>query len=293
MIFRKLNEISSRNNFPIPNINDTLDSLGVASPKYFSTLDLASGYWQIDLEENSKAKTAFIVQDGLFEFNVMPFGLHNAPATFQRAMQEVLRGLNWKFVLVYLDDIVLFSRNFKEHLSHLEQVLQRFRAVGLKLQPKKCTFGQKEVKYLGHIVSERGVATDPEKILIVREYPIPTKVKEVRSYLGLVGYYRKYIKDFCRIAEPLTNLTRKDVKFVWSGNCQKAFDLLKQKLLEPPILVYPRFDGTEFILQTDASYTGLGFILAQKFENEEKVIAYGGSLWWSCTSCCREKLLHH
>lgn len=274
--FIKLNEISDRNNFPLPNINDTLDSLGAAAPKYFSTLDLASGYWQIDLEENSKPKTAFITQDGLYEFNVMPFGLHNAPATFQRAMQEVLRGLNWKFVLVYLDDVIIFSKSFEEHLDHLKQVLERFRSVGLKLQPKKCTFAQKEVKYLGHIVGQDGVSTDPAKLQIVRNYPIPTKVSEVRSFLGFVGYYRKYIKDFCKISEPLTNLTRKNVHFVWNEKCVEAFETLKQRLLEPPILAYPRFDGTEFILQTDASFKGLGFILAQKHDGKERVISYGG-----------------
>jgi hypothetical protein len=274
--FRRLNDISARDNFPLPNINDALDSLGTAKPKYFSTLDLASGYWQIDLEEHSKSKTAFITQDGLFEFNVMPFGLHNAPSTFQRAMQEVLRGLNWKFVLCYLDDVIIFSSSFEEHLGHLRQVLDRLRIAGLKLQPKKCTFGQREVKYLGHIVGNDGVATDPAKLQIVRDYPTPTKVTEVRSFLGFVGYYRKYIKDFCKIAEPLTNLTRKDIPFVWNDKCNNAFESLKQRLLEPPILAYPRFDGTEFILQTDASCKGLGFVLAQNQDGKERVISYGG-----------------
>ena len=274
--FRKLNNICARDNFPLPNINDALDSLGSAKPNYFSTLDLASGYWQIGLEESSKAKTAFITQDGLYEFQKMPFGLHNAPATFQRAMQEVLRGLNWKFVLCYLDDVIIFSSSFSEHIRHLRQVFDRFRVAGLKLQPKKCTFGQTKVKYLGHIVSKDGVATDPDKLHRVKNYPTPAKVDEVRSFLGFVGYYRKFIKDFCKIAEPLTNLTRKGVPFVWDTNCQEAFKTLKQKLLEPPILAYPLFDGTDFILQTDASRTGLGFILAQKQDGKERVISYGG-----------------
>jgi hypothetical protein len=274
--FKKLNDICPRDNFPLPNINDALDSLGATKPKYFSTLDLASGYWQLSLTESSKPLTAFVTQDGLYEFQRMPFGLHNAPATFQRAMQEVLRGLNWKFVLCYLDDVIIFSNSFSEHLSHLKQVFDRFRQAGLKLQPKKCSFGQKEVKYLGHIVSEKGVATDPDKVKLVKEYPTPTKVSEVRSFLGFVGYYRKYVKDFCKIAEPLTNLTRKDVHFVWDERCINAFETLKQKLQEPPILAYPRFDGTEFILQTDASRVGLGFILAQNQDGKERVISYGG-----------------
>ena len=216
-------------------------------------MDLASGYWQIGLEESSKSKTAFITQDGLFEFNVMPFGLHNAPATFQRAIQEIMRGLNWKFVFCYLDDVIIFSRSFEEHVDHLRQVFDRLRQAGLKLQPKKCTFGQTEVKYLGHIVSKDGVATDPDKIKLVKDYPIPTKVSEIKSFMGFVGYYRRYIKDFCKIADPLTNLTRKKVPFVWDEKCNRAFETLKEKLMEPPILAYPRFDGTEFILQTDAS----------------------------------------
>lgn len=274
--FKKLNDICPRDNFPLPNINDALDSLGAAKPKYFSTLDLAAGYWQIDLEESAKPLTAFVTQDGLYEFQRMPFGLHNAPATFQRAMQEILRGLNWKCVLCYLDDIIIFSNSFSEHLGHLRQIFDRLRQAGLKLQAKKCTFGQKEVRYLGHVVSENGIATDPDKVKIVKEYPTPSKVTEVRSFLGFVGYYRKYIKDFCRIAEPLTNLTRKNVCFIWDEKCKNAFETLKQKLQEPPILAYPRFDGTEFILQTDASRVGLGFILAQKQEGKEKVISYGG-----------------
>ena len=274
--FRKLNDVVPRQNWPLPHIDDALDSLGSSNPEYFSTLDLASGYWQIGLEESSKSKTAFITQDGLFEFNVMPFGLHNAPATFQRAIQEIMRGLNWKFVFCYLDDVIIFSRSFEEHVDHLRQVFDRLRQAGLKLQPKKCTFGQTEVKYLGHIVSKDGVATDPDKIKLVKDYPIPTKVSEIKSFMGFVGYYRRYIKDFCKIADPLTNLTRKKVPFVWDEKCNRAFETLKEKLMEPPILAYPRFDGTEFILQTDASYTGLGYILAQVQDGKEKVISYGG-----------------
>ena len=157
--FRWLNQICARDNFPLPNINDALDSLGSSRPEYFSTLDLASGYWQIDLEESSKPVTAFVTQDGLFEFNKMAFGLHNAPETFKRAMLKVFRGLNWKSVLCYLDDIIIFSRTFSEHLCHLRQVFEPFREAGLKLQPKKCTLvKKKKMKYLGHIINRHGVA---------------------------------------------------------------------------------------------------------------------------------------
>ena len=250
--------------------------MGAGKPNYFSTLDLASGYYQIGLEESSKQKSAFITQDGLYEFNVMPMGCTNSPATFQRVMQEVFRGLNWKFVLIYLDDVIVFSNSFNEHVDHLRQVFQRLREANLKLKPKKCTFAQEQVRYLGHIVSKDGIATDPEKTKVVQEYPVPTKVSEVRSFLGFVGYYRKYIRDYSKIAAPLTYLTRKDVPFMWSKECAEAFEILKQKLVEPPILAYPRFDGTQFMLQTDASIKGLGFILAQIQDGEEKVICYGG-----------------
>lgn len=192
--FRKLNEITARDNFPLPNINDALDNLGSSNPQYFTTLDMASGYWQIGLEANLKSKAAFITQDGLFEFQRMPFGLHNAPSTFQRAMQEIFRGLNWKFVLVYVDDLIIFSHTFEEHLVHLRQVFDRIKAAGLKLKPKKCNFVQEKVKYLGHIVNKEGVATDPGKTQVIKDYPVPCRVSEVRSFLGLAGYYRKYVK---------------------------------------------------------------------------------------------------
>ena len=237
--FRALNRITERDTFPLPNITDTFDHLDMQRPLFFSTLDMASGYWQIALEDDAKKKTAFITQDGLFEFNVMPFGLHNAPCTFQRTMQEVLRGLHWKICLVYLDDIIVYSHSFADHLKHLRQVFDKFREANLKLKPKKCAFAKDKIKYLGHIVSSDGIATDPDKIKVVREYPKPKTVSEVRSFLGFTGYYRRYIKDCSKIAHPLTALTRKNAKFVWSQECDEAFQLLKQHLVEPPILAFP------------------------------------------------------
>ena len=273
--FRRLNQITVRDNFPLPSISDTFNNLGMTKPAYFSTLDMASGYWQIGLDRDSKKKTAFITQDGLYEFNVLPFGLHNAPSTFQRTMHEVLRGLHWKFCLVYLDDIIIYSDTFKDHLDHLCQVFQKFRDVNLKLKPKKCSFACDRIHYLGHIISEDGVATDPEKLKVVQEYPSPKNVKDVRAFLGFVGYYRRYIKDFSKIAQPLTALTRKDIPFQWTKECSEAFEQLKQKLLEPPVLSHPRFDEhSQFVLQTDASFQGLGFVLSQIQDGNERAIAY-------------------
>ena len=274
--FRKCNRICERDNFPLPHIDDALDSLGTKKPNYFSTLDLSAGYWQIGLKESSKPKSAFITQDGLYEFNVLPMGLSNSAGTFQRVMMEVFRNLNWKFVLIYLDDVIVFSNSFTEHVDHLRQVFQKLRDANSKLNPKKCVFGQEKVRYLGHIVSRDGVSTDPEKIRVVQQYPVPTNAHEIKVFLGFVGYYRKYIKDYCKIINPLTNLTCHDVPFVWDENCESAFQNLKQKLLEPPILAYPRFDETQFILQTNASRKGLGFILAQIQDGKERVICYGG-----------------
>ena len=271
--FRALNRITERENFPLPSISDIFNNLGMTKPAYFSTLDMASGYWQIGLDEDSK--TAFVTQDGLYEFNVLPFGLHNAPSTFQRTMHEVLRGLHWKFCLVYLDDIIIYSNTFPEHLKCLAQVFQKFRNANLKLKPKKCLFACEQIHYLGHIISQNGIATDPDKLKAVQNYPVPKNVNDVRTFIGFVGYYRRYIKDFSTIAEPLTNLTRKNKLFQWTDECSNSFENLKQRLLEPPVLAHARFEGIEqFILQTDASLSGLGFVLSQIHHGHERVIAY-------------------
>ena len=198
--YRKLNSATKSDVYPLPRIADALDTLGTAKPQFFSTLDLKSGYWQVEMEESSKEFTAFTMHCGLYEYNRMPFGLKNAPGTFQRLMESVLRTLNWRQYLVYLDDVIVFSRSFKEHLDHLKETFDCIKNAGLKLKASKCYFAQTSVKYLGHIVSRDGVAPCPEKCEAVKSFPTPTDVKSLRSFLGLANYYRKFVKGFSQIA---------------------------------------------------------------------------------------------
>ena len=215
--YRKLNQITRKDSHPLPRIPEALDSLGRAH--YFSTLDLRSGYWQIEMADDSKEKTAFITHNGLYEFNALPFGLCNSPATFQRVMTHVLRGLEWDICLVYIDDLIIFSRTFDDHLLHLEQVFKRLREANLRLKPSKCHFVKSEVEYLGHVVSADGLKPNPAKIRAVQEFPVPTNVTGVKAFLGLCNYYRRFIKGFAQIASPLNKLTSKNIKFDWAPEC--------------------------------------------------------------------------
>ena len=270
--YRKINAVTRQNAYPLPRIDATLDSL--AGSVYFTTLDLASGYWQVELTTDAKAKTAFSTPKGHFEFNVMPFGLTNAPATFQRLMECVLAGLTSQECLIYLDDIIVFSTSFSDHLQRLSTVLQRLECAGLKLKLSKCHFARKEVQYLGHVVSADGVKPNPAKIEAVATYPPPTNVQELRQFLGLANYYRRFVQNYSKIAEPLHQLTRKTSKgFHWTSNYQLAFEELKHHLTNPPILAYPDF-SRKFILHTDASATALGAVLCQQQDGNEHVIAY-------------------
>jgi len=206
--FRKLNELMIGDSFPLPNITDILDQLGNA--KYFSTLDLASGYHQIPMATNDKQKTAFSTPYGHYEFNRMSFGLKNAPATFQRLMNSVLTGLQGLKCFVYLDDIVIYVASLEDHNKRLKEVLKRLQNYNLKLQPNKCEFLRKEVMYLGHVISEKGISPDPSKLEAIQNFPIPKRVKDVQSFIGLAGYYRRFIENFSKIAKPLTKLTQKN-----------------------------------------------------------------------------------
>jgi len=269
--YRKLNDVTKKDSYPLPRIDDTLDTL--SGSKWFSTLDLKSGYWQVDIDDADREKTAFSVGNGLWQFTVMPFGLCNAPATFERLMERVLSGLHWKTCLVYLDDIIVIGKTFEKHLANLEQVFQRISAAGLKLNPKKCSFLQSEVKYLGHKVSENGIQTDEEKIAAVKTWPRPKDLSELRSFLGLCTYYRRFVPGFATVAGPLHELSRKNQPFKWLEQQEIAFQKLKTLLCSAPVLAYP-VPGKMFILDTDASNTGLGGVLSQNIDGQEKVIAY-------------------
>ena len=268
--FRQLNAATVKDAHPLPRIDDLLDALHGA--KWFSTLDLKSGYWQVPIAAQDKEKTAFRTSSGqLFEFNQVPFGLCNAPATFSRLMDRVLAGLHWETCLFYLDDIIVFSSTWEEHLARLREVFERLRHAKLKLGATKCTFAAKEVSYLGHRVTEEGLLPDPSLLAAIRDIPPPTTATEVRSFLGLAGYYRRYVKGFAAIAAPLFALTRKEALFHWSEDCQAAFDQLKTRLTTSPITAFPDFSQA-FRLYTDASTAGLGAILAQVREGKERII---------------------
>ena len=270
--FRKVNSVTHKDAYPLPRIDETLESL--SGSQYFTTLDLASGYWQVEVSESDKEKTAFSTRDGHYEFNVMPFGLTNAPATFQRLMECVLAGLTFEQCLIYLDDIVVFSATFPQHLERLRTVFEHLAHAGLKLKPNKCHFARSEIRYLGHIVSRDGVKADPEKLRAITSYPIPRDVKELRQFLGLANYYRRFIEGYSVIAEPLHKHTRKSAAgYKWTDECGRAFLALQQRLVSPPILAYPQF-AHKFTLATDASDSALGGILSQVINGQERVISY-------------------
>ena len=269
--YRKLNSVTVKDSYPLPRIDDSLDSLSEAN--FFSTLDLASGYWQIGLDEDAKQKSAFCTTSGLYQFKVMPFGLTNAPATFQRLMERVLAGLQWQICLIYIDDVIIFSKSFDDHLDHLSTVFSCLKEAGLKLKPKKCFLFQNSVKYLGHIVSSKGISTDPDKTKVVDEWPTPHDVSNVKGFLGLCSYYRRFIPDFATVAKPLTHLTEKNVPFQWKEAEEESFQSLKKLLISSPVMSYPSSSST-FILDTDASNTGIGAVLSQIVDGDEKVIAY-------------------
>ena len=269
--YRNLNEVTVRDAYPLPHISECLDSL--EGKRWFSSLDLNSGFWQIGMAEEDKEKTAFSTSQGLYQFRVMPFGLTNSPSTFQRLMEDVLRGLQWEECLVYMDDIIVPATTVNETLERLQRIFIRFREANLKLKPKKCNLFQTSVKFLGHVVSEDGVRTDPSKIQAVRDWPVPKTAKQTKSFLGLASYYRRFIKGFAAIAKPLHLICDKGKKFAWSDECQAAFDELKDALTSAPILAYPN-PGLPFILDTDASNYAVGAALSQVHDGKEHVIAY-------------------
>jgi hypothetical protein len=269
--YKPLNDITKKDNYPLPRIDEILDSLKGA--QWFTTLDLASGYWQIKVKEEHQEKTAFITKFGTYEFKVMPFGLCNAPATFQRTMDKVLRGIKDDFVMVYLDDVIIYSKTFEEHLQHIDEVFGRIREANLRLKAEKCKFAAQELQFLGHVVGQDGVKPDPEKVDKIVNYPVPRNIRELRGVLGLFSYYRRFIKDFSQKASSLYELLKKENEYIWTKDQQEAFEELKQLITTAPVVKYPDFDQP-FLLYTDASINGLGAVLAQKDGKLEPVIAY-------------------
>lgn len=247
------------------------DSLG--SVCWFSTLDLQSGYWQIQVEEEDIPKTAFITKYGLYEYTHMPFGLCNAPSTFQRCMELVFRGLQWKTLLIYLDDIIILGRTMEENLDRLDEALERLQGANLKLKPSKCRLLQREVLFLGHIVSAAGVRPNPRLVESVREWEIPQDRKGVQQFLGLANYYRRFVPNFSGLARPLTDLTSKNKDYQWNEEAQQSFQFLKDALCAAPILAFPLADG-KFVVDTDASNFSIGGVLSQSQDGEERVISY-------------------
>lgn len=258
--------------YPLPNIEDLLDRLGRSS--YFTTLDLASGYHQIEVDEPSIPKTAFSTEDGHWEFLRMPFGLRNAPSTFQRTMDNILRGLVNKICLVYLDDIIIFGSSLQDHLNNVKQVFDRLKQFNLKLQLDKCEFLSKEVTYLGHIVTPEGIKPNPNKIEVIKTFPIPRTTKQIKSFLGLLGYYRKFIKDFAKLTKPLTYRLKKGVKINPNDiDYKEGFEICKNLLTNDPILQYPDFNKP-FVLTTDASNFAIGAILSQGEVGSDLPVSY-------------------
>ena len=252
--YRCLNSLTVKDAYPLPRINDSLRLLG--NQQWFSTMDLASGYWQVAMSADAKRKAAFVTHEGLFKFRVMSFGLCNAPATFERLMLWVLCGMRWSRCLVYLY-VISFGVSVSEAFIRLDEVLCRLSDFGLQLKAKRCTFMQTEVAFLGHIVGRTGLACDPGNISAVCAWHAPGSVRQVRQFVGCIGYYRRFIQDFAGLSDPLVALTRKGVAFAWTDRHQVAFDTLKTCLLNAPILDFPTEDG-RFVLDTDASLFAVG-----------------------------------
>ncbi|CAM5076925.1 unnamed protein product [Natator depressus] len=265
--YRKLNAVTRPDNYPMPRTDELLEKLGRA--QFISTLDLTKGYWQVPLDESAKERSAFTTHLGLYEFNVLPFGLRNAPATFQRLVDGLLAGLG-EYAVAYLDDVAIFSDSWADHLEHLQKVLERIREAGLTVKAKKCQIGLNKVTYLGHQVGQGTISPLQAKVDAIQKWPVPKSKKQVQSFLGLAGYYRRFVPHYSQIAAPLTDLTKKKQPNAvqWTEKCQKAFNKLKATLMSDPVLRAPDFDKP-FLVTTDASERGVGAVLMQKGPDQE------------------------
>lgn len=287
--FRGLNARTQPINFPIPDLQDALDSIGTSGSVIMSVMDLKSSFWQIPLDRETAHKTTFITHNGSYHFTRVPYGITAGPMCFQMVMSKVLQGINFKYALVFIDDILCHSPSLDTHFIHLSNIFDRLRDANLKLNPKKCQFAAKKVEYLGHILSAKGTEANPEKVKVIKNYPRPQTKKQMRAFLGLCNFYRRYVPNFSVIATPLNQLLKKTARLKWTEQCETAFNTLKTKLSSPPILAFPNINK-EFRIAVDASGTGIGYILSQ-FDNDgnERVICYGGrslrgcELKWSVT----------
>lgn len=270
--YRQLNSVTKKDAYPLPNVSNILDNLRDA--KFLSSLDIKAAFHQVMVKESSREYTAFTVPGrGLYQFRRLPFGLSNSPATFQRIIDKILGPDLLPYVFVYLDDIIVISGDFDTHLKILRLVLDRLLQAGLVVKKEKCFFCRPQLKYLGFVVDRYGLHPDPDKVNSILHIPVPQNVREMRRFIGTASWYRRFVPNFSSIVAPLTRLTKRNVKWLWSEECDAAFQLLKEKLSTPPILTCPDFDR-QFIVQTDASDHGIGAVLTQNFEDGERVICY-------------------
>ena len=258
--YRFVNAITIKNRYPLPRIDDLMDQ--VHGEKVFSKIDMASGFHQIRMAEADCHKSAFRTRFGHYEFTVLPMGMTSAPATFQRLMNDIFMPYLDKFVIIFLDDLCIYSKTPEEHIEHLEIVLGLLREHKLLAKPSKCLFGVTSMEFLGHIISCDGIATDARKIKAVQDWPVPKNAKDVLSFMGLANFYRRFVKDFSKLAAPLTTLTGKDIKFQWGSVEQESFESLMVALTSSPVLAVPDFTKP-FLVRCDASQFAIGQVLCQ------------------------------
>lgn len=259
--FRKLNKVTKKDSFPLPRIDELLGSF--LGKKWYSGLDLVSGYWNVEVEEKDREKLAFITPEGLYQFKRMPFGPCNAPSVFQRMMQKALGNLTYTKALVYIDDIIIYSDTFEQHLKDIEEVLECLRRANVKLGMEKCQFCIDKIDFLGFVVGKDGIETQGEKVKKIRNYPRPYDITQLRGFLGLAGYYRKFIPRFSDIAKPLSELLKKNQEYTWGKEQEKSFNRIKEKLTNAPVLAYPDYEKT-FVITTDASKIAIAAVLEQE-----------------------------